>query len=187
MTMTPERAFSNVLPELADAEVLLRKNAAAHGITYAIADFGALRTQADTTKILGYRDADYAVYLRGLAPGATPVAKESWRPIAPFGTSYHNYGAAFDIVITAFPSNISTAARALDVLKLAAPTVGLRSNVPNDPGHFELPITLSDAKARWALYSGTSNAGSSSVGVILGLAAIATLVVIGIRHHRGGA
>jgi hypothetical protein len=184
MPLSPERVFANVLPELRDAEALLRKNASQHGITYNIADFGGLRTQADTVKIMQYRANDYAEYLKTVPDGQTPTPIDSWRPIAPFGVSYHNYGAAFDVNVTAVPAG-RTLAWGLAIMKNAAPAVGLRSDIPSDPPHFELPITLSDAKGRWALFMGTPS-GSSSVGVVLALAALGALVAFAIHHARHG-
>lgn len=152
MSAALDKAVSTLLPEMQRAEKSLRTKAAAIGVTYAPAPFGVLRTLADTTKILGYRDNDYAVYVRALKasnPGKAPIPKEQWRPIAPFGKSYHNYGAAVDLTITGRP-NGWTVQRALAELGKIAPTCGLRWGgtfaTKNDPPHFELAIPLSEAK-----------------------------------------
>src|SRR5205814_8666856 len=89
-------SLAHALPELRTAEQKLKAWAAARGIVYVFADLGGVRTAADTADAMRYRDAEYQMYLRTLKPGHTPIAKETWRPIAPFGHSYHNYGAAFD-------------------------------------------------------------------------------------------
>lgn len=143
------------LPELTTAIETLRKVALADGIEFVTADFGGVRTLADTTKILKYRDDDYAVYLKNLAklfPQRPPTPKEIWRPIAPFGSSMHNYGAARDVKITVKPSSM-TEAEALRRLGSHAPDCGLRwggtFRVKVDMPHFELPLRLSDARARY--------------------------------------
>lgn len=90
--------MQGALPELLEARRKLETAALAHGrrVAFKVAPYGGVRTQADTAKILKFRDDDYAVYLASLKPGQTPIPKERWRKIAEFGRSYHNYGAAFD-------------------------------------------------------------------------------------------
>jgi hypothetical protein len=141
-------------PDLTEAIDKLARWAATEGIEFTTADFGGVRTQADTTRILKYRDDDYAVYVRNLrekSPGKTPVPKTTWRPINPFGTSMHNYGCARDLRITKRPSSFSES-EALHRLGGLAPQCGLRWGGAfhrPDPPHFELPITLEQAKQRW--------------------------------------
>src|SRR5437899_1979610 len=67
----------------------------------------------------------------------------------------HNYGAAFDAKITRAPAGMSNDS-ALQQLKMLAPSVGLSSSVPNDPPHFELPISLDEAKSLWASQGNTT-------------------------------
>lgn len=137
-------------PELTAAIEKLRVKALAEGIEFTTADFGGVRTEADTTRIMKYRDDDYAVYVRNLQrtnPGKRPTPKEVWRKIAPFGSSYHNYGAARDLRVTRHPQSF-TASKALDRLRVLAVSVGLRT-ITNDPPHVQLPITLAQARARW--------------------------------------
>lgn len=137
------------LPELLEAEAKLRAEAAKLGITYGIAAFGGVRTQSDTTRILKYRDDDWAVAVRRDPGLAKRTTKEKWRPIAPFGSSFHNYGAAFDLEIISAPPGRSKQ-WAHDELDKIAPRVGLRTGDSfNDEPHFELPITLAEAKRRW--------------------------------------
>lgn len=142
-------------PDLSDAIDRLREKARVDGIEFDTADFGGVRTLADTTKILKYRDDDYATYVNALKArdaNAVPVDKGIWRPIAPFGTSMHNYGAARDLKILKKPASFSEA-EAYRRLGSIAPTCGLkwggtfRNKV--DPPHFELPITLAQAKDAW--------------------------------------
>lgn len=137
-------------PELTAKVEKLRALALVEGIEFTTADFGGVRTEADTAKIMKYRDDDYAVYVRQLKrdkPNATPTPKNTWRKIAPFGSSYHNYGAARDLKVTKHPASF-TASKALDRLRTLAPSVGLKT-ITNDPPHVQLPITLAQARARW--------------------------------------
>ena len=133
----------------------LKALAAAEGIVFDTADFGGVRTEADTTRILKYRDDDHAVYVAALAkshPDKAPVVKEIWRPIAPFGLSLHNWGCARDVKILKRPESFSEA-EALRRLGALAPECGLRwggtFKKKVDPPHFELPMTVIDARARW--------------------------------------
>lgn len=146
MSRTPK--ITDTLPETQAAFSELERLAAVKGIRFALAEYGAFRTAADTVDILGYRRDDYAVYVRRLnlsTPGATPVPIERWRRIAPFGASYHDFGAAFDIGITVKPATM-TAAQALDVVGALAPQAGLRWGASfGDRPHFELAIALSTA------------------------------------------
>ena len=147
-------------PDLTAALEKLRAKASLEGIEFDTADFGGVRTEADTTRILKYRDDDYAVYVRNLKkaqPGKTPIAKTTWRPINQWGTSMHNFGAARDVKITRYPSSFSKS-QALERLGALAPSVGLRwgglFKQPNgkprpDPPHMQLPITLVEARRRW--------------------------------------
>lgn len=157
MTTALDTAVSRMLPEMQRAEHALRAAAAAAGITYTVADFGGLRTEADTTRILDYRATDYAAYVRDLKkrkPDATPLTIDKWRPIAPFGSSYHNFGAALDLRIVSRPTTLSTDAKALAKLGALAAACGLRwgGNFATkvDPPHFELAIPLSEARRLWA-------------------------------------
>lgn len=178
--MAIRNSITDALPELRAAEAALRAKADALGIGYRIADFGGVRTLADTSLILGYRTADYAVAV-ARNPSLASVDINDWRPIAPFGSSFHNYGAAFDVLITSTPAGM-TAAQALTRLKSLAPSVGLRSTVPNDPPHFELPITLEEAKARWGKPAPVIDA--TTAGVSAGVILAAILVVLSLARRR---
>lgn len=141
-------------PELTAKLDKLQLLANAEGISFDTADFGGVRTEADTTRILKYRDDDYAVYLRNLkaqSSSKTPIPKTTWRPINPFGTSMHNFGCARDLRITQKPSSFSGSAAWNRLGELAA-SVGLRwggTFKRVDTPHMELPITLAEAKRRY--------------------------------------
>jgi hypothetical protein len=197
--------LTGVLSELAQKYTLLEQRALASplAIRFTVAPFGGVRTQADTTKILTYRDNDYAVYVRAFLkahPGRTPMPKNDWRKIAPFGSSYHNYGAAFDVEITEVqgmdvhvtdrdgtgPAPIwhadSKYAQSLvdqSIVRLAhmGIAIGL-ARVTGDPPHFQLPYSLTEVRAKW-LATGKAVGGQSPV-VIIGVLAILGLIALGI-------
>lgn len=155
-------SIAGALPQLLAGFNQLKARANAIGIDFDIADYGGVRTYADTVLIMAYRAADYAA-AAALNPSILSIPINTWRPIAPFGSSMHNYGAAFDVKITAAPAGMSFG-EALQQLKLLAPSAGLSSNVPNDPPHFELPISLDEARTQWAAF--TSNASTPTITVL---------------------
>lgn len=169
--------LTHVLPELAAAEVKLRAAAAAKGIYYKLAEWdgAALRTEADTVQAMRYRDADYAVYVRKMkAAGKTPVDLRTFRPINAYGTSHHNFGAAFDVEMVK-----GTQAQ----LGALAPSVGLTwggtFSRPDGP-HFQLAIGILEAKARWlklgnapGRWTATVQAGAATVLLFVGGLALA--------------
>lgn len=180
--------LTNTLPELRSAYAKLSQLAAAQGIAFQVADFGGHRTAADTATILQYRDQDYAVYVRNLKannPGAVPMSKERWRPIADYGHSYHDYGAAFDIVITRAPAGLSSSAARARVGALAA-QAGLRwgHSFGDDP-HFQLTISLDDARRRWQAFQAAQPNGGAALWGLVALVAIGAGVVYGLRHAGG--
>lgn len=145
---------TDALPELTQAWYTLEQLAASHGVQMGIADFGGFRTAADTSQILGYRDADYAVYVKQQRAAGKPVQSEtSWRPISPYGSSYHDYGAARDFTVVIKPSSMSVD-DAMALVRSLAPAAGLRAIYPgvDDPPHLELPIDLDTARQWWADY-----------------------------------
>lgn len=142
-------------PELAAKLAQLADLADNEGIFFTTADFGGVRTEADTTRIMKYRTDDYAIYVRNLKaknPRAVPTPIGKWRPIAPFGSSFHNYGAARDLKVTKMPDSFSEA-EAQRRLGVLAAKLGLiwggnwKGKV--DPPHMQLNITLAQARARW--------------------------------------
>lgn len=174
-------SIAGALPSLITAYGLLQARAHAIGIDFDIADFGGVRTYADTVLIMGYRAADYAVAVAH-DPSLINTPINTWRPIAPFGQSMHNYGAAFDVKITKTPQGVSSDS-ALSQLKSIAPDVGLSSDVPNDPPHFELPISLDDAKAQWEAQGNADPTDNPVLRVITpenAVAASSVAVVVGL-------
>lgn len=140
--MTLPVSLMNALPELQQAWTALEAQAAAIGGSFTLNEFGGLRTEADTTLIEQYRETDYqaAVASGAIRPDTT---LQQFRPIAPWGRSYHDFGAAFDVTAHGI-----TQAQ----LGALAPACGLRwggtwSNP--DPSHFELDMTLAEASAKW--------------------------------------
>lgn len=155
-SLLPSQALTvtNALPELRTAEAGLRIQAAREGITYEISPFGGpLRTSSDTTLILQYRAADYAKYVSRQKLAGKPVVDiNTFRRIAPYGSSYHDFGAAFDINITQWPDGM-TQSQALTHVGAMAPTYNLRWGAAfDDTPHFELALPLSQVKAMWAAY-----------------------------------
>lgn len=151
--MDIDTALAKTLPELQAAERKLRAYASKEGIVYEIAAFGGFRTEADTARILKYRDDDYAVYVSNMAQqGKTPLPKEQWRRIAPYGRSYHDFGAAFDVQIKSAPTGVSFTT-ALTKLGALAPLCGLRwGGSFGDAPHFELAQSLTDVQTKWDAY-----------------------------------
>lgn len=154
--MPANPSLDQALPELRAAEGRLRARAQQMGISYALAQYGGLRTQADTNQILNYRLAEYRSAVK-TNPRVALIPINTWRPIAPFGRSMHNWGGAFDIVITGAPPGW-TKDRALAALGAIAPSVGLRwgGTFPKatlDPPHFELPLSVVETRSRYLQYT----------------------------------
>lgn len=155
--------LAGVLPETVAGFNALASYASTLGMSIDIANYGGLRTLSDTNTILDYRQNDYNAALSAgqIRPDTT---LQEFRPIAPFGSSYHNYGAAFDVVVSARPSSMSYA-QALATLGARAPSLGLRwggmFNNP-DPPHFELAISLAEARAKYQAFVAAGGKVSSS-------------------------
>lgn len=169
-------ALAQALPELRARESSLRALAAAEGITYDVAAFGGVRTQADTTRILTYRDNDYAVYVaKARANGKVPVSKDEYRPIAPFGSSFHNYGAAFDAEITGAPKGVTfdAALSRLGALGAKAGLVwgGVWARPKTDRPHFQLAYGLAQVRDMWQQHVNghTPTAPASNAAIAAGL------------------
>lgn len=144
-------------PELTRAFEALRAvvNQEHPGLTFDVAAYGGMRSAADTSRILTYRENDWAAAVRAKPSLAQTTTKEKWRAIAPWGSSMHNYGAAFDVEITGTPAGMSRLA-ALNIVKDYADVVNLiDGRAFDDPPHFELPGGLAKAKAEWERMTGT--------------------------------
>jgi len=164
----------------------LEQRLALEGIRIGIADFGGFRTEADTNQINAYKLADYNAYAAAeRAAGRTPLPiSGAWddgkpRPIAPYGRSFHNYGAARDFTIVARPAGMSYAEAVRRVQDIAEQDVQFSSGRSfGDDMHLELPLALEEVAAWWADYqaasASTSSGGSSGSASMAGvLAAIA--------------
>ena len=174
-------ALAKHLPEFRAREAKLRALAAAEGLQYGVADYGGLRTEADTTRILEFRQRDYDAYVRRVrAAGKTPLPiTGAWdngnaRPIQPFGKSFHNYGAAADIVPTVVPAGMtfSSAQNALGRLAGKAGLVwgGLWTGTSNDPRHVQLATGLAQVAEMWKQFQagGTVTAPQSpGAGIVI--------------------
>lgn len=165
-------SLSGTLPPLQNAFAQLAQFGAARGISIGVADYGGVRTQSDTARIVSYRQADFDAAVRAGQVRADTTLQQ-FRPIAPFGQSYHNYGAAFDVAILARPASI-TEAQAQAILGSYAPNVGLRwggtfhGGNPDsgaDFPHFELAIPLGQARALYEQSGGTASGAPGSLNL----------------------
>lgn len=185
----------DALPEMAGAWDAVAAEAAAEGIEIELADFGGFRTAGDTSLILQYKQDDYNAYAaRARAQGLTPVPiTGAWdddgtnRPIAPYGKSYHDYGAARDFIVSSHPDTMSTtdAVARVDAIAVAA---GLSTGKGyGDSRHLQLAISLDAAKQRWAEYTGqsSSSSGGASMTAVWLLVAAGAGVLAVIRLARG--
>lgn len=176
----------DALPAMAQLWDALVDATGAAGVVIAVADYGGFRTAADTADILNIRDSEYATYL---AHGGT-MAENDWRPIAQFGHSFHDYGAARDVSIVSKPANMTGLAAVATVDQLAE-SLGLETGASyGDPLHVQLPISLDEAQGEWADYlaaggdAGASSSSSSSAAPWIILAA-AVGAVVTVRHSKG--
>jgi hypothetical protein len=156
--------LAGTLPELRDAELTLRAQAAELGIVYEIPAFGGLRTAAEQAQLVKWRDEAVA---RG----------EPSYPVAPAGASKHGAGGAFDLRIlrvgardTSRTSPDKDAALDAAYRQLAdrADRAGLRAGYffsRSDPFHFELPGTLAELARRWGVFA--QGAGGTVVALAL--------------------
>lgn len=171
--------IDKALPETQDAFRQLKAHADSLGMTIHVLATGGVRTQSDTALYMAYRAADYAAEC-AVNPATRHIPIGQWRPIAPYGHSFHNYGAAFDIAFDELGDYSYD--DALASLGGIASVFGLRwggtfaktETSGPDPVHFELDISLDEAKARWAATGPHSPAG------FVTWAALAVTIVIGV-------
>lgn len=145
-----------MLPQTRAAYAAMKVWLGNQGIDVTLADFGGFRTEADTTLILDYRQQDYNTARNaGTIPASLSI--DAFRPIAPYGSSYHDYGAAFDIIPTPNVSQPAgmTYSKILNLAGSHAATLGLTWGGTfhnSDPRHFQLQGTLDDVRAKWLTY-----------------------------------
>lgn len=180
---TNSPAIADALPQLIAAEQKLSTAAAVRGITYRIAAYGGVRSQADTTKILAIRDIEYAAYVKAKqAKGETPIPINDWRRVAPFGNSYHNFGAAFDIEIVTKPAAM-TNAQALAALGALAGSCGLKwGHAFGDDPHFELSGPIGTWKSAWEERGRTPGQQGVASVAVLGTLAVIALLLLGVMR-----
>lgn len=162
MDFTPAGLWQilTALPELKDKEGAFRTAMAAAGYQYDLPDFAGVRSAAQQQQLIAWRDED-------VAAGGKSYA------VAPVNTTYHQYGAAFDIKITqpADPQQSDYQAAA-DI----AQSVGLDAGfyfTNRDPYHYQLPYDLPSVQQMWTEHTGT-------VEQVVGGISAGVLVVIGV-------
>ena len=154
--------LDGTLPDLQAAFQNLEDALGAVGVSVRINDWGGFRTAADTATLAAMRQS-------GEASG----------PLAPYGQSYHDYGAAVDVSPLAWPSGM-TYAEAVQAIADAAPVAGLRQPLPEtDPSHLELPISLAQAAAEYnAMVAGGGGTLSEVTSAALAPSALLDVVII---------
>lgn len=187
--MSSDTSLDGTLPQLQQAVAKLEQLAAGRGISVELNRFGGYRDAATTQQILYYRQADYDAALEsGEIPPSETI--DQFRPIAEFGTSFHNYGAAADLSPLAWPASESYA-WAVQQLGQLAPAAGLRQPLPaTDPAHFELPVSLDQAQQLYAQFIGAPALAGTAGGwpgvVALGVLAGLFYAAFGRRRPAGG-
>src|ERR1041385_1591936 len=169
--MSDARSFlSDALPELQTAYGSLEAGAAAQGISIDVMDtrqtmgtmVSVVRSESDTAQVLAIRQNDFNAAVRaGQVPADTTL--QAFRPVAPYGHSFHNFGAAVDVDIVARPGGM-TADQAYRVLGSLASSCGLRwggTFTNPDPAHFELDVSLARAHAMWDSWQASGETDSS--------------------------
>jgi hypothetical protein len=143
------------LPELKTKEAAFRDAMDKVGMAYSLPDYAGVRTEAQQAQLVAWRDA-------AVAQG------EPWYPVAPPGSTYHEYGAAFDITITT-PANPqdSDYAMAAEVGTGVGLNAGYFFDSP-DPFHFELDYSIAQVQQMWTAHTATvvATTGGISVGVL---------------------
>lgn len=167
-----------VRDDVVDAFTQLQQLMAGYGVAIGIANYGGFRTPADTSELLAIRQQEYDAAVAGgeISPA---LSIDDFRPIAPYGHSYHDTGDAFDIRIKpgGLPAGM-TADQAFTIAGRFADTIGMRWGGAfhnADVRHFERPITLAQARADYTAAtglaidtSGAAGATGSSSAMVLG-------------------
>ena len=123
-----------------------------YGISIGIAEYGGFRALDDLETILAIRNREFE---QAVAAGelAANTDINAWRPIAPYGHSFHNYGAAFDIRVKPGGGAGYSDEQVFEIAGQWAPALGLRwgGGFPNpDTDHFEREVSLAQARALFA-------------------------------------
>jgi hypothetical protein len=122
------------------------------GISIGIAEYGGFRALVDLEEILAFRSSEFD---NAVAAGEIAASTDinAWRPIAPYGHSFHNYGAAFDIRVKPGGGGGYTDEQVFAIAGRFVPALGLRwgGTFPNpDTDHFELDVSLSEARSMFS-------------------------------------
>jgi hypothetical protein len=139
------------LPELRDKEAAFRDAMDAIGMAYSLPDYAGVRTAEQQAQLIQWRD-------EAVAQGEPSYS------VAPVGSTFHEYGAAFDITITK-PTNPGDGdyATAAEV----GQGVGLRPGYffsPPDPFHFELDYPLATVELMFTTHASTVVAAATGIG-----------------------
>jgi hypothetical protein len=197
--------LTQALPELQTAYQCLSDAGAAQGITIDVMDtrpsmgemVSVVRTEQMTADTLAIRQADFT---QAVASGQIPAdtTLQAFRPVAPFGKSWHNYGAAVDVDVVARPGGMSLDG-AYAVLGGLAGSCGLRWGgkfSSPDPAHFELDMSLAAVTAMWANYQASGGVDDTLTGTqqvevaaqnpwVWAAVAVFVLGVLGVFKGRG--
>jgi D-alanyl-D-alanine carboxypeptidase len=138
VTITNHNTVGGCLPALVAAYYALQDAAASRRIAFGVADYGGVRDAATTAQLQEWEQ-------QAVAAGQSPY------PVAPWGQSKHDVGAAFDARIIddgGWPDPLAK-------LGELAPQCGLTwggtwPKPDTDPRHFELEATLAALRPQWA-------------------------------------
>lgn len=163
--------IATALPELRDKESAFRTAMDAMGFTYSLPDYAGVRTEAQQAQLVAWRDqavadARAAAVKNGTDPDA--AAKAAYYEVAPPNTTYHEFGAAFDIQITT-PDNPTDDdyANAAEIAQGVGLVPGYFFSTP-DPFHFQLDYDLATVQQMWTDHTTTvvATVGGISAGAI---------------------
>lgn len=141
MTAANNDSVAGCLPALVAAYTALQRAASPLGITFTVADYGGLRDQATTQQLQQWE-------AQAVAAGQKPY------PVAPWGESKHDVGAAFDARIV----DAGGWTDALLQLGSLAQQCGLLwggtwPGTKEDRPHFELPASLAELRTDWSAFT----------------------------------
>lgn len=137
--------IAGCLPDLQTAARQLHDAAVDQlGFGFAIPDYGGLRTLADQQQLVKWRDEAVA-------------AGQPYYQVAPYGSSRHERGGAFDALPDGAAQGDTSDPR-LAQLGALGESMGLIwggrwTGKSHDPWHFELPLTWSDLGDAWDAFA----------------------------------